>query len=100
MTRAASILAVSIAIVLLAGASTRAQEPGGKKTEVVVLLASPPLGRAPGTGAEIDAEQRTFRRELSADVPSAQISWRYRLVVNGFSLTLPRAELGRLRERG
>ena len=96
MTRAASILAVSIAVVLLAGASTRAQEPGGKKTEVVVLLASPPLGRAPGTGAEIDAEQRTFRRELSADVPSAQIGWRYRLVANGFSLTLPRAELGRL----
>ena len=71
--------------------------PAGEASEVVVLLGSPPLARAPGNGAEIAAEQAAFRRELHADVPAAKIGWRYRLVANGFSLTLPEADLPRLR---
>ena len=38
---------------------------GGEASEVVVLLESPPLARAPGNGAEIAAEQAAFRRELA-----------------------------------
>ena len=71
---------------------------GGANAEVVVLLDSPPLARAPGSGARIDAEQRAFRRELGAQLPAARLGWRYRLVANGYSVTLPRSEQARLRD--
>ena len=54
-----------------------------------MLLDAPPLARAPGTAPRIDAQQRAFRARVAARVPSAQIGWRYRLVANGFSVTLP-----------
>ena len=38
-----------------------------------------------------------FRQELAARLPAAEIGWRYRLVANGFSLSLPSSELPRLR---
>ena len=38
-----------------------------------------------------------FGRELAARLPAAEIGWRYRLVANGFSLSLPSGELPRLR---
>ena len=68
------------------------------RTEVVVTLESPALALAPGTRARIDAEQRSFRRALARDLPAAQAHWRYRLVANGFSVSLPRADVPRLRE--
>ena len=68
-----------------------------ERTEVVVLLESPPLARAPGGQAAIAREQRVFRQELAARLPAAEIGWRYRLVANGFSLSLPSSELPRLR---
>ena len=58
-----------------------------------MLLDAPPLARAPGTDARIASEQRAFRRELAADVPGARIGWRYRLVANGYSLSLPSSDL-------
>ena len=98
MTRAASVsVLVALAALLVAGSSAVVRMPAGEASEVVVLLGSPPLARAPRNGAEIAAEQAAFRRELHADVPAAQIGWRYRLVANGFSLTLPEADLPRLR---
>jgi len=97
MTRAASVLVASLAAVLVTGASSTPPQSSGQRSEVVVLLHSPPLARAPGSGATIAVEQRSFRRELAARVPDAEIGWRYRLVANGFSLTVPEAELSRLR---
>ena len=97
MTRAASVLVAALALVLVTGASSTTSLPLDQRSEVVVLLGSPPLARAPGSGATIVAEQRSFRRELAARVPDADIGWRYRLVANGFSLTLPEVELSRLR---
>src|SRR5207342_626549 len=97
MTRAASVLVASLAAVLVTGASSTPPQSSGQRSEVVVLLHSPPLARAPGSGATIGVEQRSFRRELVAHVPDAEIGWRYRLVANGFSLTVPEAELSRLR---
>ena len=93
MTRIAS-LAVALVAVLLAvdGPSLPVQ-----RTEVVVLLESPPLARAPGGHTAIAGEQRVFRQELAARLPAAEIGWRYRLVANGFSLSLPSSELPRLR---
>jgi subtilisin family serine protease len=97
MTRLAALCVGAVAALLAVGGPTQpAADAAG--TEVVVLLESPPLARAPGTGDRIDAEQRAFRRELAARVPSARVGWRYRLVANGFSVTVPAAEQPVLRK--
>ena len=67
-----------------------------QRASQLVSISAPPLARAPGTGERIDAQQRAFRKELGAQVPSAQVGWRYRLVANGFSLTLPEDHIARL----
>ena len=93
MTRIASLtVALVAALLAVSGPSLPAEQ-----TEVVVLLESPPLAQAPGAQAAIAREQLVFRQELAARLPSADIGWRYRLVANGFSLSLPRSELPRLR---
>ena len=93
MTRFASLTVVLVAVLLAAGGPSMPVE----RTEVVVLLESPPLARAAGAQAAIAGEQRAFRKELAARLPAAEIGWRYRLVANGFSLSLPSSELPRLR---
>ena len=93
MTRIASLTVALIAVLLASGAPSLPVE----RTEVVVLLESPPLARAPGGTATIAREQRVFRQELTDRLPSADIGWSYRLVANGFSLSLPSSELSRLR---
>jgi subtilisin family serine protease len=96
MIRLASLGVTAVALWLAVGGPD-VPVGGTARSEVVVLLDAPPLGRAPGTAAKIDADQRAFRRELADTVPSAQVGWRYRLVANGFSVTLPSAEVSRLR---
>jgi subtilisin family serine protease len=90
-------LAVAACAALLAVGSPSSPLLHADRTEVVVLLDAPPLARAPGSAATITREQRAFRDELAASIPRAQIGWRYRLVANGFSLSLPSSELDRLR---
>ena len=89
-------LAVAAVAVLLAAGGPSLPVATADSTEVVVLLDSPPLARAPGSGATIAREQRTFRRVLASRVPGAEVGWRYRLVANGFSITVPRSEVTRL----
>jgi subtilisin family serine protease len=96
MTRLAP-FAVAVGAVFLAISGQAVPVAGDGRAEVVVLLDSPPLARSPGTSAVIAREQAAFRRELAAQVPRAEIGWRYRLVANGFSLTLPSSGVGRLR---
>jgi subtilisin family serine protease len=69
-----------------------------RDTEVVVSLDAPPLAQA-GTGgaARLDAGQRAFRRTLTASIPDAHVRWRYRLVVDGYSVVLPKAEVSKLK---
>ena len=93
MTRLVSLAVVVVAVLLAADGPPMPVE----RTEVVVLLGTPPLARSPGAGAAIAGEQRTFTRELAAHLPDAEVGWRYRLVANGFSLTLPTSEVSRLR---
>ena len=93
MTRIVSLAVVVVAVLL---AADRPPTPV-ERTEVVVLLGSPPLATAPGAGEAITSEQEGFKRELAAQLPDAEIGWRYRLVANGFSLTVPTSEVSRLR---
>jgi len=96
MSRFAPLAVGVIAVVLAAGAPPQ-PSVGAERAEVVVLLDAPALAHAPGTSARIDAEQRAFRRALAAAVPEARMGWRYRLVANGASVTLPASQVARLR---
>ena len=93
MTRIASLAVVVVAVLLASDGPPMAVE----RTEVVVLLSSPPLARTPGAGEAIQSEQRAFRRALATQVSEAEVGWRYRLIANGFSLTLPTSDVSRLR---
>jgi subtilisin family serine protease len=93
MTRVAQLGVLVVAVLVAAGGPTMPLEAGGRTAEVVVLLDSPSLARVPGSGAKIAREQRAFRDRLAVQLPAAEIGWRYRLVANGYSLTLPRADV-------
>jgi len=100
MTRIATLLAVTVAVLALGGIERTgtAETTGfGGRSEVVVALAAPPLAHAPGTEAVIAIQHRAFRRELARRLPDARVRWSYRLVANGFAVVLPSAEVARLR---
>jgi subtilisin family serine protease len=96
MTRFAPVAVLVVAVLLAEGGPSLPAERGDR-TEVVILLDSPSLARAPHSGAAIAREQGVFRRKLESQLPDAEIGWRYRIVANGFSLSLPATEVSRLR---
>ena len=97
MTRLAALTVAVFAVLVGTEDRPLVGVAGTETTEVVVLLKSPPLGMAPNTGTALDAEQRAFRRALSARVPDASVGWRYRLVANGFSVSVPSSQVAGLR---
>jgi len=106
MTRLASLVAAALAVLVVASndrpldfatVCCKQEAQGAGTTEVVVLLTSPPLGEAPTTRSALDAEQQIFRRALATRVPDANVGWRYRLVANGFSVSVPSSQASRLR---
>jgi subtilisin family serine protease len=97
MSRIASFGVAALAL-FLAVTGHSAPANTSARSDVIVLLASPPLARAPGTAARVDTEQRVFRQDLAQLVPSARLGWRYRIVANGYSVSLPTSQLSKLRE--
>jgi subtilisin family serine protease len=98
MTRLMLPVLLALAILALGAAERPLVEDAGAGTvQVVVALESLPLAHAPGGAARIAAEQRTFRSELARRLPDARLSWRYRLVANGFAVVLPETQVPRLR---
>lgn len=98
MTRLASLLAAGLAsLTIVSGGGHGPAGLGGSRTEVVVLLDSPALALSPDAGPTIAREQRAFLRELGSAVPEARVGWRYRIVANGFSVSLRDADLARVR---
>ena len=82
-------------------AAPTSERSSGNSSEVIVTLASPPVagrtgarGRAARTA--IDREQACFSAALNEAIPSAQIRWRYRLVLNGAAVVVPNTALRRL----
>ena len=97
MTRAVLLLVAALAVLGVAGGDRALVHVTGAETrEVIVLLESRPLAEAPESSAALDAEQQAFRRALSADLPEADVGWRYRLVANGFSVSVPSSQVSRL----
>ena len=95
MTRIASLAALAVAV-LLASAAAHA----GRDCRSVRGRRPPRLAAARPralSGAAIAREQAAFLRGLEAQIPAAEVGWRYRLVANGFSVSLPNSEVARLR---
>ncbi|MDX6504254.1 MAG: minor extracellular serine protease Vpr, partial [Gaiellaceae bacterium] len=106
-------------ILIAAVAALSVAAPAGARSaarvEVVVTLKAPALAAAPlRTVARADARvdvdsvaSRRYVRSLASGqdalvqrikraIPSAQVRWRYHLVLNGLAVVVPRSSLGRL----
>jgi subtilisin family serine protease len=75
---------------------------GPATSEVVVTLRSPPLaGRTGAAGraarVAVDGEQAQFASALHAAIPAARIRWRYRIVLNGAAVVVPRSAMSLLK---
>jgi minor extracellular serine protease Vpr len=91
------------------------------KASVIVTIGLAPLAQAYGNGlgyrvgrrqldaasrpsqaylARIDAAQRVAIARLRRAIPQAQVSWHYRVVLDGFAVTLPATKLPRLLQLG
>jgi minor extracellular serine protease Vpr len=87
------------------------------KATVIVSIGPPPLAAAYGNGyafktgerqldvttgssraylARVDAAQRVAIARLKLAIPQASVSWHYRIVLDGFAVTLPETKLPRL----
>lgn len=89
----------------VAAAPARSQAPS--RVEVIVELAPAPVARQglgrgqPGTASRVALSavaraQALFERELAQAVPASRIGWRYRVVFDGMSVTVPAADIARL----
>jgi subtilisin family serine protease len=98
MKRLGALLTLAF-VILAAGAGRQAIfVSNDDRADVVVALGALPLARAPEGAAELDAEQNAFRSALERRLPEAHIRWRYRLVANGFAVSLPARGGARLRD--
>src|SRR5262245_18242143 len=97
-------LAAALAAVVLSGDGLGAPA-AGPPTEVVVTLRAPPLsafGRSLQSASHveymrrIDGAQDELATRIVDTVPGAQIRWRYRLVANGFAVTVPQGDAAAL----
>jgi subtilisin family serine protease len=109
-----------LCILVLPGASALARTPPGANdlVEVVVTLDEPPLAattpartlsargkrsklnlRTPASRSylrTLATAQRSLQSRITTQLPGAEFGWRFSVVLNGFSVTLPRAEADRL----
>ena len=94
-------VAAATAAVVLSGDGFGASALG-PTTEVVVTLKEPALARfgrslqsaAHAADAQrLAAAQNVVARTVESTLPGAQVRWRYHLVLDGFAVALPRAEL-------
>ncbi len=75
---------MSLALVALAAARGPARSAAaGQPVQVVVELRAA-------------ADQRAVERQIRAFAPDARVRWRYRLVLNGFSVVVPEGAVGRI----
>jgi subtilisin family serine protease len=113
---------IGLGLLLSATAGAAPSRPAhGPDVEVVVTLAQPPLAsaarfdrtlatatrrghrvdlRAPASVSylrRLAAAQRTLQARITAAVPDARYRWSYKVVLNGFSVVLPKDEAARLR---
>jgi subtilisin family serine protease len=118
--RRVALLLAAVLVLALQGASALAQgsQPSTDLVNVVVTLEEPPLAAA-GAGRTLSATgkrtrlnfrtpasrsylrtlaaaQRSLQSRITTRFPGARFGWQYSVVLNGFSVTLPRAQADRL----
>jgi subtilisin family serine protease len=102
---------VCLVAVLPALASARPSTPEQEPlAEVVVELSEPGLARALGRDARLEldspaslrrltriaVQQESVEQRIRTLIPSAQVSWRYRVVLNAFAVVVPERAVDRL----
>src|SRR5688572_5890304 len=94
---------VLVSVLALATGSARAEErPAGELVEVVVGLSQRPLATTRwASGRQLQARtlvssQQALVARIGAELPDAQVRWRYQVVANGLAVVLPRSQLERL----
>ena len=92
------LVAAAAAAVGLSGDGLGAPPPG-PSTEVVVTLSAAPVaafGRSLAAAARVSVQQAAAIRTVQRAIPDATVRWRYHLVLDGFSVVLPRSQVARL----
>src|SRR6516164_7949244 len=92
------VVAAAAAAVGLSGDGLGAPPPG-PSTEVVVTLSAAPVaafGRSLAAAARVSVQQAAAIRTVQRAIPDATVRWRYHLVLDGFSVVLPRSQVARL----
>jgi subtilisin family serine protease len=95
-----ALLAAALLVSVTGGAAGTSVANAVASTEVVVLLAGPPLvlaGDGRSARVRLLKEQRAFEQRLSRTIPQASVRWRYRLVANGLAIVVPRSAVPLLR---
>jgi subtilisin family serine protease len=91
----------------MSAANALAAPTGRQLVDVVVELDAPPLARtglsvgevgSRGVLGRIHRAQAAFVRTLLARIPTADVHWRYRIVLDGLAVTLPAGRLAELRQ--
>src|SRR5438067_1539741 len=101
LKRDLALLAAVAAVCALGGAGAARSPRSGGRTEVVVTLQRPALVAAMGLRArrspaymrKLEAGQTQLERLIAQKVPSAQIRWRYRYVLDGLAVVVPRRQI-------
>src|SRR5204862_3199986 len=95
-------LLAAVAAVCALGAAGAARTPTSSgRTEVVVTLKRPALAAAMGLRArrspaylrKLEAGQTRLERLIARRVPSAQVRWRYRYVLDGLAVVVARRQI-------
>jgi subtilisin family serine protease len=102
LKRGLPLLAAVVVVCALGGASAGVRAvAAGDRTEVVVVLKKPALAVAMGRRARhspgylhaLEADQAAVEREIARRIPSAQVRWRYRYVLDGLAVVVPVREV-------
>jgi subtilisin family serine protease len=96
------LLAAVVVVCALGGAGARVRAAAaGDRTEVVVVLKKPALAVAMGRRARhspgylraLEADQAAVEHEIARRIPSAHVRWRYRFVLDGLAVVVPRRQV-------
>jgi subtilisin family serine protease len=89
--------ATGLALPLAAASVGGPSRPQGPRVELVVLLEQPPATtRTRGALAAVTRRQDSVLERLRREVPGATVAWRYRVVMNGFSVVAPAGAVTRI----
>jgi subtilisin family serine protease len=91
-----------VLLIAAATASARPADVAPGSVQVIVALDAPPAARALATGharpalRAVERAQRLALRRINSVSPTAAVTWRYRIVLDGLAVTLPPGDVARV----